>query len=89
MEPTGRYRFAITQGCSWRSSTAGGAMSLSVNREVRFWVDSYRGEFLETTSAAQAIKAALQEAQVAMPTEIYTLQFCNGSSLQAIAGNGQ
>lgn len=50
----------------------------TVNLEVRFWVDSRRGEFLETTSAvAQAIKEALQQARVDMPTEIYTLLFRN------------
>lgn len=60
----------------------------TVNLEVRFWVESHRGEFLQTTStAAQAVKEALQRAQVEMPTEIYTLQFRNGGALQAIAGD--
>jgi small-conductance mechanosensitive channel len=50
----------------------------TVNLTVYFWVDSRRGEFLETTSAvAQAVKEALQQAQVEMPTEIYTLLFRN------------
>lgn len=50
----------------------------TVNLEIRFWVDSRRGEFLETTSAvAQAVKEALQRAEVEMPTEIYTLLFRN------------
>lgn len=50
----------------------------TVNLEIRFWVDSRRGEFLETTSAvAQAVKEALQRAEVDMPTEIYTLLFRN------------
>ncbi len=54
----------------------------TVNLEIRFWVDSRRRNFLETTSdAAQAIKEALQSAQVEMPTEIYTLQFRNGQTL--------
>jgi small-conductance mechanosensitive channel len=54
----------------------------TVNLEVRFWVDSRRHSFLETTSnVAQAIKEALQTAQVEMPTEIYTLQFRSGQSL--------
>lgn len=53
----------------------------TVNLEIRFWVDSRRRTFLDTTSdAAQAIKNALQQAQVDMPTEIYTLQFRNGSA---------
>ncbi len=50
----------------------------TVNLEIRFWVDSHRGEFLETTSAAaQAIKEVLQSAEVEMPTDIYTVQFRN------------
>ncbi|WP_428843017.1 mechanosensitive ion channel family protein [Sphaerothrix gracilis] len=50
----------------------------TVNLEVLFWVDSRRGEFLGTTSdVAQAIKEALQQADVEMPTEIYTLLFRN------------
>ncbi|NJM84747.1 MAG: mechanosensitive ion channel family protein [Leptolyngbyaceae cyanobacterium SL_1_1] len=50
----------------------------TVNLEVLFWVDSRRGEFLGTTSAvAQQIKEALQQADVEMPTEIYTLLFRN------------
>ena len=54
----------------------------TVNLEVRFWVDSRRYSFLKTTSdAAQAIKESLQTAQVEMPTEIYTLQFRGGQSL--------
>ncbi|MEO1132931.1 MAG: mechanosensitive ion channel family protein [Cyanobacteria bacterium J06639_1] len=50
----------------------------TVNLEVRFWVDSRRAEFLDTTSqAARAIKEALQQARIDMPTEIYTLVFRN------------
>lgn len=50
----------------------------TVNLEVRFWVNSQRGEFLAMTSeVAQAIKEALQKAQVEMPTDIYTLVFRN------------
>lgn len=50
----------------------------TVNLEVRFWVDSHRGEFLEMSSrGAQAIKEALQQANIEMPTEIYTLTFRN------------
>ncbi|NJK99920.1 MAG: mechanosensitive ion channel family protein [Spirulinaceae cyanobacterium RM2_2_10] len=50
----------------------------TVNLEVRFWVSSQRGEFLETTSiVSQTIKEALQAAQIEMPTEIYTLSFRN------------
>ena len=46
----------------------------TVNLEVRFWVDSHRAGFLETTSlVAQTIKEALQEQSIEMPTEIYTL----------------
>ena len=46
----------------------------TVNLEVRFWVDSRRAGFLETTSVvAQCVKEALQENDIEMPTEIYTL----------------
>lgn len=46
----------------------------TVNLEVRFWVDSRRAGFLETTSlVTQAVKEALQEQSIEMPTEIYTL----------------
>ena len=46
----------------------------TVNLEVRFWVDSRRSGFLETTSTvAQSVKEALQEHDIEMPTEIYTL----------------
>lgn len=50
----------------------------TVNLEARFWVNSQRGEFLAMTSeVAQAIKEALQTAQVEMPSDIYTLVFRN------------
>ena len=46
----------------------------TVNLEVRFWVDSRRSGFLTTTSqVAQAIKEALEAADIDMPTDIYTL----------------
>ena len=46
----------------------------TVNLEVRFWVDSRRAGFLATTSrVAQAIKEALEAADIDMPTDIYTL----------------
>ena len=46
----------------------------TVNLEIRFWVDSRRAGFLETTSiVAQSVKEALQENDIEMPTEIYTL----------------
>ncbi|MDB9526690.1 mechanosensitive ion channel [Oscillatoria sp. CS-180] len=55
----------------------------TVNLEVRFWVNSTRYAFLETTSeVAHAVKLALQHADVEMPTEIYTLQFRNSASLE-------
>ncbi|MGB3694557.1 MAG: mechanosensitive ion channel domain-containing protein [Spirulinaceae cyanobacterium] len=48
----------------------------TVNLEVRFWVDSRRSGFLATTSeVAQAIKEALEKADIDMPTDIYTLLF--------------
>lgn len=50
----------------------------TVNLEIRFWVDSRRAEFLEMTSqGAQRIKEALEDANIEMPTEIYTLTFRN------------
>ena len=46
----------------------------TVNLEVRFWVDSRRSGFLATTSkVAQAVKEALETAEIEMPTDIYTL----------------
>lgn len=48
----------------------------NVNIEVRFWVNSRRLAFLETTSrATQAIKESLMSAGIELPTEIYTLEF--------------
>ncbi|MEL7511036.1 MAG: mechanosensitive ion channel family protein [Cyanobacteria bacterium J06554_3] len=47
----------------------------TVNLEIRFWVDSRRAGFLETTSVvAQTVKKALQVNEIGMPTEIYTLR---------------
>ena len=46
----------------------------TVNLEIRFWVDSRRSGFLATTSkVAQAVKEALEKADIDMPTDIYTL----------------
>ena len=46
----------------------------TVNLEIRFWVDSRRTGFLVTTSkVAQAVKEALEAADIEMPTDIYTL----------------
>ncbi|MGD2179963.1 mechanosensitive ion channel family protein [Lusitaniella coriacea] len=60
----------------------------TVNLEVRFWVDSRRAGFLATTSiATQAIKEALEGADIDMPTDIYTLLFRNiPAQLQVTAG---
>ncbi len=53
----------------------------TVNLEVRFWVDSRRGGFLATTSTVtQGIKQALEQANIEMPTDIYTLVFRNSPS---------
>ncbi|MDY7022411.1 MAG: mechanosensitive ion channel family protein [Cyanobacteriota bacterium] len=50
----------------------------TVNLEARFWVDSQRAGFLTTTSkVAQAIKEALEQENIDMPTDIYTLVFRN------------
>lgn len=52
----------------------------TVNLEVRFWVDSRRASFLAMTSeVTQQIKEALQQANIDMPTDIYTLVFRNSS----------
>ncbi|GAB4225090.1 MAG: hypothetical protein Kow0049_02290 [Stanieria sp.] len=46
----------------------------TVNLEIRFWVDSRRSGFLATTSkVTQAVKEALEKAEIDMPTDIYTL----------------
>ena len=46
----------------------------TVNLEIRFWVDSRRSGFLATTSkVTQAVKEALEAANIDMPTDIYTL----------------
>jgi small conductance mechanosensitive channel len=46
-----------------------------VNLQVRIWVHSRRLSFLESTSrAAQAIKEALQAAQIETPCETYTVR---------------
>lgn len=48
----------------------------TVNLEVLFWVNSRRADFIEATAqVAQAIKEALEAADIEMPTEIYTLLF--------------
>lgn len=50
----------------------------TVNLEIRFWVDSRRAGFLATTSVvAQEIKEALEQHNIDMPTDIYTLLFRN------------
>nr|WP_232432216.1 mechanosensitive ion channel family protein [Chamaesiphon minutus] len=47
-----------------------------VKIEVRFWVNSRRLSFLESTSqVAQSIKEAMQAAGIALPNEVYTVQF--------------
>ncbi|MBD0334727.1 MAG: mechanosensitive ion channel family protein [Cyanobacteria bacterium Co-bin13] len=58
--------------------------SSTVNIEVRIWVNSRRLSFLESTSrAVQAVKESLQQAEIDMPTEIYTVK------LQTPTSNGQ
>jgi small conductance mechanosensitive channel len=49
-----------------------------VNIEVRFWVSSRQVPFLEPASqVAQSIKEAMEQAEIELPTEIYTVQFKN------------
>lgn len=46
----------------------------TVNLKIRFWVDSRKIGFLAATSTVtQAVKEALEAANIDMPTEIYTL----------------
>ncbi|MBE9189102.1 mechanosensitive ion channel family protein [Gloeocapsopsis crepidinum LEGE 06123] len=50
----------------------------TVNLEIRFWVNSRRMAFLEATSqVAQAIKESLMNAGIALPTDIYAIEFRN------------
>lgn len=50
----------------------------TVNLEVRFWVDSRRAGYLTMTSKViVGIKEGLQQANIEMPTDIYTLVFRN------------
>lgn len=52
----------------------------TVNLEIRFWVDSRRSGFLTTTSeVTQAVKEALEKADIDMPTDIYTLMLRDAS----------
>ncbi|MEQ9624865.1 mechanosensitive ion channel family protein [Coleofasciculus chthonoplastes] len=62
----------------------------TVNLEVRFWVDSRRLGFLTMTSqVCQRIKEALQQANIEMPTDIYTLMFRNSPLPTDTMGNSQ
>lgn len=62
----------------------------TVNLEVRFWVDSRRLGFLTMTSqVCQSIKEALQQANIEMPTDIYTLMFRNSPLPTDTTGNSQ
>ncbi|NMG60249.1 mechanosensitive ion channel family protein [Geitlerinema sp. P-1104] len=62
----------------------------TVNLEVRFWVDSRRLGFLTMTSqVSQSIKEALQQANIEMPTDIYTLMFRNSLLPTDTTGNSQ
>jgi small-conductance mechanosensitive channel len=62
----------------------------TVNLEVRFWVDSRRLGFLTMTSqVCQRIKEALQQANIEMPTDIYTLMFRNSPLPTDTTGNSQ
>ncbi|OWY65059.1 transporter [cyanobacterium TDX16] len=60
----------------------------TVNIEVRFWVNSRRLPFLEMTSlVAQAMKEALQQAGIEMPTEIYTVELRNLPKIEQRSGS--
>ncbi|AFZ32399.1 MscS Mechanosensitive ion channel [Gloeocapsa sp. PCC 7428] len=50
----------------------------TVNLEIRFWVNSRRMAFLEATSqVAQAVKESLMNEGIALPTDIYAIEFRN------------
>ena len=50
----------------------------AVKIEVRFWVNSRRLPFLESTSqVAQALKESLATAEIELPSEIYTVKLKN------------
>ncbi len=52
----------------------------TVDIAILFWVNSRRQSFLQVTSkVTQVIKESLQDAQIGMPTEIYTLTMQNPS----------
>lgn len=54
----------------------------AVRIEVRFWVNSRRLPFLESTSqVAQSIKERLAQAGIELPTEIYTIKLKNDAGL--------
>jgi len=60
----------------------------TVNIEVRFWVNSRRMAFLEITSqVAQAIKEALLQAHIELPTDIYTLVIRTSNESNAVSEN--
>lgn len=53
-----------------------------VKIEVRFWVNSRRLPFLESTSqVAKSIKKAMQQSGIELPTEIYTIKLKNAPIL--------
>jgi small-conductance mechanosensitive channel len=59
----------------------------TVNLETMFWVNSRRQSFLQVTSRVlETIKLALQDENIEMPTDIYTLIFKNPLPVQ---GNGR
>lgn len=48
----------------------------TVNIEILFWVNSRRQSFLQVTSdVTQAVKEYLEQKNIEMPTEIYTIEF--------------
>ncbi|MGG6267489.1 mechanosensitive ion channel family protein [Leptolyngbya sp. AN03gr2] len=54
----------------------------TVRIEIRFWVNSRRLPFLESTSqVAQSIKERLAQSGIELPTEIYTIKLKNDAGL--------
>lgn len=58
----------------------------TVNLEVLFWVNSRRKSFLQATSEVRrAIKERLESADIAMPTDIYTIAFRNSPPFESFS----
>jgi len=58
----------------------------TVNLEILFWVNSRRKSFLQATSEVRrAVKERLESADIAMPTDIYTIAFRNAPPFESFS----